>query len=427
MTDLERRASLALIVNGLMASQNLQEFARFLCKDRFVEERERLEDTGFDRVILDFLNTYPKFVETDPKLARQILHRFIDLLFRRDEELDVTNTFAWLQSGVNVSLLLDAVEHVAGDEWHSPNDADPRKLKRFTLLCRRSRASLWRRRQHYAEAREELVSLLEEWSEFDPQEIKELSVIDYEIGYLDYLRGDIQSSADALFRGAKLAEQAGDPVGQLINSFNAYHSLYQGRQISLDEAEREFRRHLEELIDQTRRHPNDARTGSWRRTICHRLFGLACERGDRKAAENYLTEARRGGLTPRGDPDPAFVFVRSCLEGRWEFLCGNDEAALRQWAAFLDVRLPGLEKFRNDKVHQIHRDRYEQALFYRDAGRIYLRRDQPELARQLFLRGLRLRADKGNTFFQADIRQLMREANLPVPKEFADPSPDEVA
>ena len=417
LTDPDRRATMAAILKGMMGGSNLREFAQFLCDEVYLQERERLEEAKLNRVILDFLSAYPKFVETDEDLARQILHRFIDLLFRRDEELDVTNTFAWLQSGVNVSLLLDAVEHVASEQWHNPADADPRKIQRFRLLCRRSRASLWRRQQRYEEAREELVKLIGEWEDFDPQELKEVAVIHYEIGYLDYLRGEISSSAEALFRGAELAEQAGDPVGQLINSFNAYHSLYQGRRISLDDADQEFRKHLRQLIELARNHPEDARCGSWRRSICQRLFVLACEREDPQAAETFLADANRGGLTSRGDPDPAYVFVRCCNEGRLALARDHHDAALRHWATFLDVELPGLEQFRDENVREIHLARFEQAAFYLLAGRTYLFRGESEIANRLFARGLKLCADKGNTFFHEDIRQLMKEHNLPGPRE----------
>ena len=151
MSELDRRTWLAAVFAILPNARSLNDFARFLLDDEVLAEREQHEDLAFDRVIQDFLENYPRFCDTDERLAKQILEKFTELLFHKEEQIEINNVFVWLQALADPRLLLDTVELVASEQWEPPAETDSRKRKKFELLCRRSRASLWRRKRRYDE------------------------------------------------------------------------------------------------------------------------------------------------------------------------------------------------------------------------------------------------------------------------------------
>lgn len=409
MTEMDRRTWLAAIFVTFSKAKNLTDFASFLLDDAVLARREEYEELAFDRVIQDFLASYPRFCETDDHLAKQILEKFTGLLFQKEEDIDINNVFLWLQALSDSRLLLDTVELVATRQWRPHGDCEPLKRKRFELLCRRSRASLWRRSRSYDAARNELSSLLVEWKEFDATEKKELSIIEYEIGYMGYLLGDADESAKVLFDGARHAEEMGDTIGKIINSFCGYNSLYQGRKMSTENAKTFFNQYLAEMLEQNALKPREPRVVGWLFTMSHRLFEIACEENDEQMAEKYGEDVLRNELVQRGKNDLTYRLIRKSDAARLATVKSDWSEALRNWATFLHLELHGFQECIEQDLVDFHHTRPEQALCYREAGTVLRRLGENDQARRVWTRGLECPDDAGNKFFKEDIRTLLRQ------------------
>ena len=251
--------------------------------------------------------------------------------------------------------------------------------------------------------------LLSEWKSFDAAEKKELSVIEYEIGYLEYMLGNTDESAKVLFDGARHAEEAGDPVGKLINSFCAYNSLYQGRKLSIHEAGNVFEQHRVKMIEQEALKPREQRVIGWLLNIAYRLFEIACEEGNERKAQKFAEEVQRNELVQRNKNDVNFRLTQKNVAARLATVKSDWEDALRNWASFLDIDLPGLEKYIEQDLVEFHRISPEQTLCYREAGTALRQLGHVDIACRIWQRGLECPGDAGNKFYKTDIQTLMQQ------------------
>lgn len=400
----DRRTFLEVLLATLGGAGNLDLLLEFFQSDPILKAIAAEPDWGPLKVIEEYVKDYPAVCGVDESLARQILERFLSYLFSHHRELGINNVFIWLQPLVEFKLLNDAIELVASRQWN-PIGGNPREIKRFELMCRRCRGSLLRRQRRYAEADEELRALGDEWRSFDASEVQELSILEYEIGYSALLQGKIEVAATTFFEGAKHAAEADDRVGQIINSFNGYYSQFHGRTLGAREAKRVFEKHYQDLLDE----PRQKRVDAWLSTIQHRLFEVVCALNDAESATQFAVRLRADDYLRSFPEDVHLRFTAHKVLALAAVVRREMRNALHQFAAFLDFDRGKWGPSEADLRRSIHDGWDELAICYREAGIALWELGASHSARAVWERGLYLPANSGNTFYQADIRQLLAE------------------
>lgn len=397
----DRRTFLEAML-ATLAAGNLKFLVEFFKSDPLLNEIAAEPDWGPLKAIEEIVKNYAAVSEIDKELARQLLDRFLSYFFTHREEIGINNVFVWLQPLARFQLLNDAVELVASRQW-VPAGADPTEIRRFELMCRRSRASLFRRQRRYAEADEELHQLIDEWRSFDPREVQELSILEYELGYSAYLQGRVDEAARVFFDGSRHAAVAKDRVGELINSFCGYYTQFHGRVIDSHEARRQFQRHYRDLLDQ----PRQKRVDAWLSTIQHRLFEVACSLGDAEEAFQFAARLKTDDYLKSLVEDVHSRFSARKVLALAAVVRRDWKTALHHFGSFLDADLSNWGAADPELASSVRDDWDELAICYREAGIAAKELGESEVACRIWERGLALPASSGNTFFQNDIRSFL--------------------
>jgi hypothetical protein len=407
LPETDRRTFLEAML-GTISAGNLKLLVEFFKSDDVLKLISAEADWGPLKVIEEILKNYDAVCKVDEGLARQLLERFLIYLFSHQNDVGIDDAFVWLQPLLKYKLLDDGLELVASKQWTAPVGADGTQSKRFELKCRRVRASRFRRQRSYAEADEELRRLYEEWRSFDPREMQELSVLEYEMGYSAFLQGNVGEAADAFFAGAQHAAEAHDRVREIIDSFCGYYTQFHGRVLDPHEARKQFERRYQELLD----HPGQQLVDAWLSTIQGRLFEVACALGDAETAEQFAVRLKDNLYLKSLAEDVHERFAaRKVLAFAAVVQC-DWKTALRHFACFLDSDLTRWGEPDAGLVRSLHdeaRGWDELAVCYREAGIALRGLGETGLARRVWERGLSLPANCGNTFFQNDIRGLLAE------------------
>lgn len=238
---------------------------------------------------------------------------------------------------------------------------------------------------------------------------QDLSKLEYEQGYIEFLKGNYERSVDYFEKSAENALKAEDLAGAEVGKFRVAHTRVFAQNIDLQDAYTAYMTHLENLLALYQKTASPL-AKSFIMNIRGRLLELAVDMGNVEEAElrysQFLEDDRAKELEPGSQNRDNHMRLKLSYEGSVLFLKQDYETALKQYALFLDVDLSEWGE-QDVGVVESQRNSQENARDYLYAGQCLLALDMKEKAKEVFDQGMSLDPIKANHFYQSRIDLLL--------------------
>lgn len=236
----------------------------------------------------------------------------------------------------------------------------------------------------------------------------DLSKLEYEQGYIEFLLGHYESSVKLFGDSAISSEKADDPVGVEIGKFRMTHTKVFANTTHLEDARKEMILSFNRLSELLEEGYNASRCGNWMFNIEGRLFDLAIELHNVEDAEEYFSRFLEHPSTQDNlasdAPNSRTLLNKFSREGRLNYIRGAYDEALGNFAAFLEVDLSQWGA-KDDRITVDLEDVQEVSRDYLYAGRCLRQKGLEAQAERAFEGGLAQNPHNANHYFQDKIRE----------------------
>lgn len=265
---------------------------------------------------------------------------------------------------------------------------------RYTNAFLVSWAGILRRRGELSKAKHQLQTSIETaiWADGTPapEVLEDLARIEYELGYIQFLNGDLRGARHRLNKSVNHAVLAGDEVGAWIGRCVCAHFEAQFGTITFEAFDRVLRQGLA-CFKAKRWNPTAER---WVVNALAHRFDVAFFRNEVQAAEALLNElSPHAWIEKFGGPN-----FNAPYRARMHMLRGNYAEATHEWVSYLYT----------DEGQHRHSPRTEGlARVYLDCGRALEKTGDADGAYRAWLEGISLPEDCGNHAWKKRIRKLL--------------------
>lgn len=326
------------------------------------------------------------------QLARELAKHVIRQIdSEQDSVLDIEDLHAFLAFRKDTQLYRDLLE--AGTSLLKTNRQRTRtnSLQRLYLGMRARQGNLLRRDGDLEAAEKLLAELQIELVAFGPS--AELSRVEYDLGYIAYLEGDLERGATLIEKSAKTALQGDNEFGHWISACVAAHQRWLLALENSNGIDATYKMH--EVLDQAlevfeRRKFDDTTSERWVMNVHAHRFNLAYRAKDGDKAKSILEFLENDPWLKGFGDDITVARYRArlaILEGRY-IEGANGLKALSM------MRLK-----RSDKEESLAED-------FMDAGFGYRLGGDEKLARQMWNITMKLPRSYGNSYWQNIVRSL---------------------
>jgi len=381
-----------------MAARDLQFLADHIAET--VVFSPESESSSAWEIVNQMLREYQQYQDADPEATQEFLEVFLGFCSRN---VDVQELAAWLQPLRQSRLLTDALEFVYRSDW-TPQGEEPSRWANYRRRLLRIRANMLRRDRQFEAARAELLRLRELWTALENRDSKELSIIEYELGYIEFLANNFAAAEDHYTESIRRAETAGDEIGALISAQTRTHARFRGGLVSPETAKQEIASNLASLRQVSE---GQSRAENWVWNALAQLFEFELELGNVVQARRLLEEdVLRHPAFVRSETDPRYQILFNKYHAQLFLAEGDPRKALGYWGKFLELGDYTTEEAK--ELAETASSEQELSKQYYDAGRALIAIGNSKSACQVWRRGLAESDEVGNRRFKDQIRAMMR-------------------
>ena len=244
---------------------------------------------------------------------------------------------------------------------------------------------------------------------------RDLDRLEFELGYVEFLRGRYSSSTDYFRSSGENARKAGNPVGHAVATFRVLHNQVFDEVISFSDARVEMESVLNLLSTLYIDDPSNGLARNFIFNIKGRLFDLDIElqeaekaqtRHAQLAADEMTQEALASGNT---DKIAATELAIASREARISMISELPEQALAKFAKFIAVA--GLDAFGsiNESWLKVLPSTQEMSRDFLFTGDCLRETGKYELAEVVYLAGLDQSPELANHYYQVRLRRGLRQ------------------
>jgi tetratricopeptide (TPR) repeat protein len=375
--------------------EHLLEAARWRDLAELLQDGEFLQakvDAGLAQELAgDLLQAHGPLRDAAADLAPGVISGVLDFVAAQETSRDGVFTLdslhSWLAYSGDRSFYVALLEAARSGEGFGP-EVDPTLRRSLGLKGLAYLANL-ARRDGDLEGAAEIRALVDDLEVAG--DLEQLGRVEYDIGYIHFLQGDLDEAEDLFTRAAEHSRDGGDPVGEWVS--RCVHARI--RFLREDIAPYEFRDRLLEARGVFDAGVADARKGPlavrWQMNVKAHLFEAALAAGDEAGAEKAFEELKEDAWIRQHDREAGLRAVR----GRLAMLRRDWDEAVRLLRAHLKRDLSV-----GEKAEARSRDYLDLGIALQELGRT-------DEATEVWQRGLACPDHLGNGIWKERIRARM--------------------
>jgi len=364
----------------------------------------KLSFVGGESLTEDFYRGHIAMYKINHNLACQLVSSLFRFLLDRncldDRTFNIKLLHAWLLYREDKSLYKELLMMGTSEKVLRQYLSNPTEIAEFLVTFQLCLAGLKRREGYLIEAKEVLQTLIDRLvyaqEPLETLKLKEISQIEYEIAYIDFLRGELESAASVFHKSAHHASKAGEKVREWISTCVEYRVRF----LNDPSKASEFKQKLADARNYFEKAKSDPNAKRWLMNVTAHLFEIAFAEQDDEMAKQCLQ-----GL----ESDPwmrSYQNQRTLMpyKARLAMLEGNWCSAVKLFKDYLEID-PVVFDFKREGL----------ARDFLDYGTALAKADLLQEAIETWQRGLNCPNDMGNKIWKDKIHLLLKNGRK-IPK-----------